>query len=61
MGRKSIKIKVVDLDENYKSVIDDLFHLKSFKLPKVWLKFSQFEIQICQNDLGWQNNKNPKL
>jgi hypothetical protein len=37
---KSIKTKVVDLDENYNFVVDDLFHLKSFEIPKVWLKFS---------------------
>jgi hypothetical protein len=45
---ESIENKVVDLDENYNFVVDDFFHLKSFDVPTVWLKFRRFEIQICQ-------------
>jgi hypothetical protein len=44
---KIIKTKVVDRDENFNFVVNDFFHLKSFKFLKVWRKFSQFEIQIC--------------
>jgi hypothetical protein len=36
---KSTKTKVVDLDENNIFVVDDFFHLKSFDVPTVWLKF----------------------
>ena len=44
--REIAKIKVVDLNDFYKLAIDDFFHLKSFTMPKLYLKFSYFEIQI---------------
>jgi len=45
---KLTKTKVVDFNRSYNFIVVDFFHLKSFEVLKVWFKFSQYEIQICQ-------------
>jgi hypothetical protein len=54
---KSTKTKTVDLDKNCNFVVDEFFYLKSFEVAKVWLKFWQFEIQICQTTSDGETTK----
>jgi len=42
------KSKLVDLNEIYNFVVDIFFYLKSFMVPKFYLKSSYFEILIFQ-------------
>jgi hypothetical protein len=39
LDKKSTKIEVVDVDESNNFVVDKFFYLKSFEVPKIWLKY----------------------
>jgi hypothetical protein len=54
------KTKLVDLNEIYNFVIDDLFIEKSFMVSKSYLKFSQFRFQNFSNKLRWKDNQNQR-
>jgi hypothetical protein len=43
--------------ENYNFIVDDCFHLKSFDVLKVWVKLSQFKIQIYQTTSNGKTTK----